>query len=318
MARFGNISEEVNGNLKFLGRTTFAQGVAGYGLQMKKDTQIWYVDSGKTGPAASGNGENWDEAFLTLAEAVAVAGNYDVILIAENSIQTIAATGIVITQTGLKIFGANACEGIQAAALKCTGTAPMFIVAADRVEIAYLNLSQRGAYPCIQIGTDAQSIAAAGIYQTYIHHCNFDGYGIATYGVCPNQTGTVDTVNLVVEDCYFKGHITASIVCNGTRESHRRNTISVLADSIGFDVRKTGGSREYTVISDNLLFGVSGSTTCGIKTAGNITAGLAIWARNLLSGSWNTTIGNSTGDHGVLNYAGSTTGGTLIDCNNSA
>jgi len=320
MGRFGNISEEVTGNLKFTGRTQFAQGVEGALGSMKKDTQIWYVDSGKTGPAASGDGSSPDEAFLTLLEATAVAGNYDVILIAENTIQTIATAGITITQTGLKIFGSNRHPGDQNSSVKkAVGATPMFIIAADRVEIAYLALSMRTAAACIQIGTDAIAALGAGVYDTYIHDCNFDAYATATYAIRPHDvSGTyADTVNLITENNHFDGFVTAAILCNGTRETHKFNTIKVPAEGIGFNVIKTGAGRSYTEITDNDIYGLAGSATCGIKTAGNLTAGHAIWARNLLSGTFNTTIGNSTGDHGVQNFLGSTTGGTVIDCNNS-
>ncbi|KKM15234.1 hypothetical protein LCGC14_1698090 [marine sediment metagenome] len=198
MGRDGPISGKYTGNRQFTGNISFAQGATGAGFNfVKKDTQIWYVDSGKTSPASSGDGLTWEAAFLTLAEAVTAAGDYDTILIAPNSIETIAAAGIAITQDGLKIFGANASEAIQSAALKCTGTAAMFRVTGNRFEIAYLNLSQRGAYPCIQIG----SASVGAIYQTYIHNVNFDGYATATYGVEGYLTS--DCVNLTIEDCYF-------------------------------------------------------------------------------------------------------------------
>ncbi len=69
------------------------------GMTMQKlDTRVWYVDSGKTSPAVSGDGKTWEQAVLTLQEAVTLAGDYDTILIAPNTIETIAATGIAITK----------------------------------------------------------------------------------------------------------------------------------------------------------------------------------------------------------------------------
>ncbi len=305
----GIVSGTFSGNRNFTGNVSFAQGASGAGLSfIKKDTQIWYVDSGKTSPSVSGDGLTWEHAFVTLQEAVTAAGDYDTILIAPNSIQTIAVAGIAITQDGLRIFGANGTEGRQAAALKiAAGTASMFQVEGNRFEIAGLNLSQRTAYPCILIGSGS----TGAIYETWVHHCNFDGYGTATHGVKPN--GTTDTVSLCVEDCYFQSHATAAIEVNGTRDTYRRNTIKVAADTIGINVIKTGASRTFGVIADNLLFGVTSSSTTAIKLAGNITAGHAIIARNLLSGSWNVTITQSTGLNGVENYEASSTGGSLID-----
>jgi len=275
--------------------------------------KIWYVNPNLS---VSGDGKSMAAGFITLTEALAHAGNYDTILITQASILTAPATGHTITQTGLKIIGGGSTEGAQASAIKITsGTASMFTIKADRVEIANLCLSQRTAYPCIKIG----DTAGQAYYQVHIHNCNFDGYDTATYGVCPGEASFgVDPVNLVVEDCYFKGHITAAIVSNGTRDSYLRNTIHVPADAAGIYVYKTGGDRGYGVIADNIMFGQAGTTTIGIKGAGNNTPGLLIYARNLFAGDFDTTISNNTGDPGVLNYYGSTTGGSLIDCNSSA
>ena len=119
MGRDGVVSGIYTGDRKYTGRISFAQGASGSGLSfVKKDTQIWYVDSGKTSPAASGDGLTWDTAFITLAEAVTAAGDYDTILVAPNSIETIATGGITITQDGLRIIGANGSVGRQAASLK--------------------------------------------------------------------------------------------------------------------------------------------------------------------------------------------------------
>ena len=292
-----------NGPYAFSESISFDQGAAGAGLVMKKDTQIWYVDSGLS---VTGNGLSPVSAFLTLQEAVTVAGDYDTILIMPNSIETIDAAGIAITQDGLKIFGANSSEAHQAAALKCTGTAPMFVVTGNRFEIAGLNLSQRGAYSCIQVG----SASVGAVYQTYIHNVNFDGYATATYGV--EGYLTTDMVNLTIEDCYFRAHVTAAIRCSGTRTTVRRNTISVAADTIGIMAVDATGDRNYSIYVDNYLFGISGSSTGGIVFTGTPSAGTLMLARNMLSGTWNTTITDVTS--GVENYAAGGSGGALINC----
>ncbi len=305
----GITTGEMTGDRHYTGNVSFAQGTSGAGFNfVKKGTQIWHVDSGKQNPAASGNGLTWEGAFLTLQEAVTAAGDYDTILVAHNSIETIAATGIAITQDGLRIFGPNGSPGRQSAAFKSTGTAPMFVITGDRVEIAGLHFSQRGAYICIQVG----SASDGGVYQTWIHHCNLEGYGTATYGVS-GYAQTADTVHLVVEDCHFQGFATAAIHSNGTGDSYKRNVIKVNSNTIGIDVKKTGGTRGEGVIADNLIYGVAGGSTVGIKLAGNITAGLFIIANNLLSGSFDTTITQSTGLNGVQNFISSSTGGSLID-----
>jgi hypothetical protein len=274
---------------------------------------VWYVNPNRS---VSGGGKSMADGLKTLTEALTLAGNYDCILIAQASIMTAPTTGWTITQTGLKIIGGGETAAAQPSAIKiAAGTASMFTIKADRVEIANLCLSQRTAYPCIKIG----DTAGQAYYQIHIHDCNFDGYNTATYGVCPGEASFgVDTVNLVVEDCYFRGHVTAAIVSNGTRDSYLRNIIHVPADAAGIYVYKTTGDRGYGVIADNIMFGEAGTTTKGIKSRGNNTPGLLIYARNLFAGDFDTTIDSNSGDPGVLNYYGSTTGGSLVDCNSSA
>lgn len=315
MGRQGPVTGDYTGNRRYLGNISFAQGAAGAALSfIKKDTQVWYVDSGKTGPAASGDGLTWEEAFLTLQEAVTAAGDFDTILIAPNAIETVAATGIDITQEGLRIIGSASTEAAQCAAFKITaGTASMFRILANRVEICNIYLSQRTAYPCIEIG----SATVGAVYETHIHNIAFDGYGTATYAV-RGYGGTVDTVCLVVEDCYLQSFATAGLESNGTRDTYRRNTIQVPVDTTGIHVTKTGGDRAPGFIADNIMCGIANSSTTGIEFDGNTTLGKMIVARNLFTGSFDTVVSNNTGDVGVENYQGTTTGGSLLDFNSSA
>ncbi|KKK88046.1 hypothetical protein LCGC14_2747130, partial [marine sediment metagenome] len=308
MARAGPVTGQFTGNRSYLGNVNFAQGAAGASFNfVKQGTNIWYVDSGKTS-GTSGGGTTWDTAFMTLLEAVTKAGAYDTILIAPNSIQTIASGGITITQDGLKIFGAGSSEAGKQSALKLSaGTSPMFTITADRVEIAGLNLSCRIAYPAIQIG-DTNGLAH---YFIHIHDCFLDGYGTATWGITNGPTASdwtaqADSPGLVVENCYFSSFATAAIDANGTEDTYRNNTIHVATDTIGIDVSRTGGGRNPFLIIDNLFYGLANASTTAIKFAGNTTVGGGIVARNLLAGSFNTTISNNTGDAGVENYQGTT------------
>ena len=304
MTQFGPVTGNVKGPVQFSGgAVSFAQGAAGANMIMKKDTSVWYVDSGQS---VSGNGKTPVLAFITLQEAVTAAGDYDTILIMPNSIETIDPAGINITQDGLKIFGANSSEAHQAAALKCTGTAEMFRVTGNRFEIAHINLSQRGAYACIQVG----SASVGAVYQTYIHNVNFDGYSTATYGV--EGYLTTDMVNLTIEDCYFKDHVTAAIRCSGTRSTVRRNTIVVPSNTAGIMAVDATGDRAYSIYVDNYLIGVAGGSTEGIVFTGTPTAGTLMLKGNFLCGTWDTTITDVGG--GVENYVTSASGGALINC----
>jgi len=314
MGRQGIVSGIYTGDRNYTGNVTFAQGVGGGGFGfIKKDTQIWYVDSGKTGPAVSGDGLTWKNAFMTLAEAVTAAGDFDTILIAPNAIETIAAAGIDITQEGLRIIGSASTEAAQCAAFKITaGTASMFRILANRVEICNVYLSQRTAYPCIEIG----SATVGAVYETHIHNVAFDGYGTATYAV-RGYNGAVDTVCLVVEDCYMQSFATAALEANGTRDTYRRNTIQVPVDTTGIHVTKTGGDRMPCFIVDNYFVGIANSSTTGIEFDGNTTAGKVLVIKNMFAGTWDTSITAQTGQVGVENYVADGSGGARIDCNSA-
>lgn len=282
---------------------------------------VWYVDSSK---GSNGDGKSWSSPFNTLALAVAGASNYDTIIVAENSIETIASGGITITQTGLRILGSNGSSLRQAAALKIiAGTSPMFTITADRVEIAGFNLSCRIAYPCICIGSVADGIGTA-VYSTWIHDNNFDGYGASTFAVAMGGAGgfgvatQCDAVNAVIENNYFAGHVTAAVVVSGTRMSVVNNEFNVPVDTIGVSVVETGSNRGYWRVHDNKFTGIANASTTAIKFAGNTTSGQGTVIGNLLTGTWDVTITDNTGDIGCLNYTGSTTGGSLVDFNSSA
>ncbi len=299
---------------------TFTGGVSGTNVDVKHGKKIIFVDSGLS---ASGGGRSWKEAYITLAEAVAVANDYDVILIAPNSIETIATGGIAITQDGLKIFGANGSNMRQAAALKITaGTSPMFTITGNRFEIAGFNISCRIAYPAISIGDVALGVGTA-IYQTWIHDCNFDA-STATFAIAMGGAGgfgvatQCDAVNTVIENNHFAAFATAAVVVSGTRMTVRNNTFNVPVDTIGVSVVETGSNRGFWSVNNNYFTGIANSSTTAIKFAGNTTSGQGTVINNLLTGTWDTTITNNTGDIGCLNYVGSTTGGSLIDFNSSA
>ena len=303
MTSFGPVTGNVIGPVQFSGgAVSFAQGAAGAGMIVKEGDNIWYVDSSRS---VSGNGLTPKTAFITLQEAVTAAGDWDTILIMPNSIETVAAAGIEINNEGLKIFGALSTSAHQVSALKCTGTAAMFRILVNRVEIGNLYMSQRGAYPTIEIG----SASVGAVYETHIHGCNFDGYGTATYGVT-GYGQTVDTVSLVVEDNYFMSFATAAIHSNGTRDTYRRNTIIVPTSTTGIYVVENAGDRAYTCIVDNYLSGITDAV--GIEFAGTPTAGTLFLSRNYLSGTWGTSITDVAG--GCMNYVTNATGGVLINC----
>jgi len=224
------------------------------------------------------------KVYSTLSAAVSAADEYDTIIVAPG-LQTITST-IEITKNGLRIFGVQPTIYSQASTIKClTGTQNIFLIKADRVEIANLSLSERVAAKAIAIG----DTAGQAYYQIYIHDCNFDAYSTALYGIAPGNVtdannSHVDPVNLVVEHCIFNGFVTAAIVANGTRDAYIGNTIFVPSSGVGIIADKHTDSRFYGIIRDNLIIG-TGTTDTGIQvTDVGSAAGLYAIVDNTIQG----------------------------------
>jgi hypothetical protein len=309
--RFGWHSGSVHARNATIANSLTVNGasVTGSDLPMTSGS-TWYVNPNLT---KNGNGESISNGFTNLTDALAVAGNYDTIIVLQSAIMTCPTAGWTITQTGLKIIGTNLAPGTQSNAIKkIAGTTPMFLIKADRVEIANLCLSQRIAYPCIQIG---DTIGQA-YYQIYIHECNIEGYGTANYGITPGGNLGLATgaspVNMVVENNYFTGFTVAAIAADGDRCSYLGNTINVTVDTIGIWNLTAAGNRPGNVFNYNNFRGISGTTTKAIMFNAKPTVGDAMIIGNMLSGTFNVTITDC--DCGVLNYVADASGGALIAC----
>jgi hypothetical protein len=308
--KFGWHSGSVHANNISVNNSLTVGGASVTGSQVPITSGVTrYVNPNLT----NGDGTSMAKGFPTLTAALAVANNYDTIIVAQSAIMTCPTAGWTITKTGLKIIGTNLAPGTQSNAIKkIAGTTPMFLIKADRVEIANLCLSQRIAYPCIQIG----DTAGQAYYQIYIHDCNIEGQ-TGTFGISPGPTGAAandqaSPVNLVVENNYFDGFVTAAIVANGDRCSYIGNTIHVYTDGAGISHKSGTGDRPGNVFNYNNFRGLSASTTKAIVFAAKPTVGDAMIVGNMLSGSFNVTITDC--DCGVNNYVADASGGALIAC----
>ncbi len=289
----GIVSGIMTGNRKYTGRNTFYQGISGAGLQVVKDSQVWYVDKNKTSPAISGDGLTWDTAFLTITEAVAAAGDYDVIFIG-HGVYSEAAT-VNITQLGLKIFGAGTSGYIWGPTSMKSNTAAdhMLSINANEVEIAGLDfIANTTSKNAIQMGSTATT------YKVHIHDCHFGGGGTTNIGI--NCSLVQDTVDMHVERCEFYNHSTAGFVLSGTRTKVTDCLFFVPAAGIGLDIRDTGLGRPDKLIDGNKIIG-SNSTDTGIKLpAGDITAGAILISNNIVT-NCSTNITLNISEEGLVN-----------------
>lgn len=270
MGKQGVVTGLYTGNRKYSGRCTFYQGISGAGLQVIKDSQVWYVDKGKTGPAVSGDGLTWDKAFLTMTEATNAAGDYDVIFIAPGFYTE--AAEIVITQVGLKIFGLNSSGKTRGpCAMKTPSTAgPMLTIAVDAndVEIAGMGFIATSDHEAIVFG------AGLGyVWRPHIHHCGFFGDDVGTYAVgvygattTPAAGAFPDCAEAVVEDCHFYAWATACTCVYGTRTLVRNNAMFIPDSGNGIIL---GTGRPFGEVSGNKILGTASGDT-GIVITGDV------------------------------------------------
>jgi len=227
---------------------------------------VWYVNKGNT---SSGNGKSWSKAFLTITEALAVAGDYDVIVIA-HGFYTEAAT-LTVTQVGLKIIGLNSSGKTRGPCSFKTPTAagPMLTIAvnANDVEIANISFIATSGQKGIQLG----GAATGYVWRTHIHDCAFFGdntgtYAIGNYGISTTPSGGAfpDVAECVVENCHFYAWATAAIATYGTRVMTRNNSLFVPASGVGIVL---GCGRPFVEVSHNII---NGTGTCtGILITGD-------------------------------------------------
>jgi len=144
--RDGIVSGDNRGVQRFHNQVTFMQGVNG----IMNGGQTYYVDSSKT---ASGNGKEWDQAFITISEAVAAslaAGkHHDTILVkgtdnpdsdADPVNDYSESVTIDAAQVGLRIIGmGNGPEGVK----WTVGTAEGIILTINAIDCVVENIRFR-------------------------------------------------------------------------------------------------------------------------------------------------------------------------------
>jgi len=266
-------------------------------MKMNERTDYWYVDKHKTS-GISGNGSTLDEAFMTLTEAVAAAGAYDVIIMGRGYYTEAATIEITSTQRGLKIIGPTSggvptSNGLSSA----TSADTILIINADDVEISGITFwcLTNGKYG-IDIGEDYDG------YNNWVHDCCFltgnADNDLGEYGIKANNTD--DCVGLLIEDNYFYFMSTAAVVVGATRCTIRNNII--WSNSIGLDLTAhTGGTHSGLWVTGNHLIGRASGSTIGIKLASTEPTDGHIFIGNNLVSNFNTNITTGKAVSSIVN-----------------
>ena len=239
-------------NANFSGTVVGATGVH------SQLTKVLYVDANKS-PSVTGNGTSWEEAFLTITEAISAATTYDIIYISQGTYSEAAKVTLTSTHNGLKIFGSGTSGNMRGPTIWDNDTAAtdlLHIDGATDVEIAGICfVDAEDGTNLIEIGDTTASP------RFHIHDCFFAGDDDATYGI---QVSDIDSADGVIERCSFVNCKTAGVSYNATRISVVDNRFVVQAGAIGIDVLQTGNTRADTLVKSNFIIG-SNSTDTGIK-----------------------------------------------------
>jgi len=306
MTSFGPVTGNVIGPVQFSGGpVSFAQGAGGLGVQVVRDSQIWYVDKNKAN-AVSGDGLTWDNAFLTITEAVAAAGDYDIIFIGQGTYTE--ADVVDITQTGLRMFGAGTGKYQWGKTSMNSNTAGghLMTINASNVEIAGMGfIIETNDKHGIFIASTAEAP-----WNIHIHDCHFAG-NAGECGIYCDYTN--DPVELVVERCEFLDFPTAGIHLSGSRSKVMDNLFFVFTGQIGLDIHDSGADRGWKLISDNKFVGTG--TCTGIRMETAPTAGYIGIFRNVFA-NFSTEMTTTVAEVGCLNYMDDTAGGALVDLGN--
>ena len=277
-------------------------------VKMNSQTDTWYVDKNKSS-GVSGNGTTWEEAFITVAEAIGTstvtgaAGDYDTVLIAQG-VYDEASFPLVISQTGLKVFGAGT-SGYNwgPCSLKSSASGGTIIeIDASGVEIAGLGFNlYTSAKSGIVVG------ASATVYKNHIHDCFFGcsaaGNAEGECGVaigCDDEgaQGEFDAVDTHVERCGFHYLATAAIAVYGTRT--KITECLIWSNSVGIDFTATGDNRAQNMAINNYLIGLA-NTGPGIKIASTEpTNGKLLIANNVIT-NFTTNITQDKSNEGIVN-----------------
>lgn len=285
MGKEGSVTEIYTGNRRFTGRCDFTQGGFGLGIQVVKDSNIYYVDVNKTGPASSGDGLSWDEAFVTATEGVDALGDYDVLMLGpgnHDELTKLTLSGL----KGVKIFGTNTGmtwgEGSTCIRDVSHTVADdlLDLTGCQSVEIAGVSFVCTSA-------KDAINFTPSLSYGTEIHDCcfvgNVGGTDKMVYGVNIGESNGPDTY---IHHCKFDRIATAAILGLGQRNVVEHNVFIVSNAGKGIHGVDASGVPAFNIIRYNDFLGHA-TDGYGIYDAGG-TAGNFLISENRFAG-FNTT-----------------------------
>ena len=247
MGRFGVVSEDVTGNLRFAGSCTFSGGIAG----ANSPGNIRYVDG--TNGNDSSNGKSWETAFATIQAGVTSAGARGTVFVAPKEVDTGATDPSSYAET---VIIPATHEGIS-----------LIGVGTGRVQ---------GGIPQIKKGSGTTALLTIRAPGCLIANMGFNGIWTADstqslVGILLDDDGSTKTAfGTTIVGCHFKNCAGSTGSTNGSAGG----AITWSAQGNAWQVL-IKGNRFYKNVCDVCLIGTSGSVPQDVIIEDNILSGPA-------------------------------------------
>jgi hypothetical protein len=253
-------AERVYGNLN-LGPGHFMISPGGFiGLNNRKGT-VRFVDplfgnNAWDGSLPKRNGLTTQGPKLTIAAALAIAADYDVIICSWGDINE---DNLIVSQKALKLIGLSNSGLTRGSPLFIGSAAKILAIEADDVEIAGFGFYQTFADTCISIAENPSFY-----WRTYIHDCGFSGDNTGLWGI---KAGAVAAEGpyTIVERCRFYNLAAGGVRLNSSAMVIKDSIFSVMAGALGIEDVPNSSSRPDRYILNNKFITLDNVNALGVK-----------------------------------------------------
>jgi len=287
------------------GAKWYPEDIVGAGGGTKGD--YWFVDADKS---AGGTGQSWEDAWSTVANAVAALSDDDVLFIGPGSYNE--GVTHTITESNVKVIGAQSGHGVATEPTLASyvsgsdeGSEDLLYLEGDNIEVAGIRFLMGNGYWGIRAGetTNATNL--------WVHDCYF--YSGAQGGGKGVEMGRRDGTNgnaisfLTENNTFFK--CGTAINLDGSRAQVKNNTFLAYGQtSVQITCPQSGSQRNSNVITDNkfiVLRAADGEKGIYFSGASSPTAGTMLVDNNQFINFANATAAcNKLSTYGGRNWLG--------------
>ena len=283
---------------------------------LKTPNKVWYVDGSQI-TGVSGDGTTWDEAFLTITEAMAVVGENDIVYVAAKEITDYTGDPTSYAETVIIPYAAAGMALIGVYRGQTQGGLPQIKIGSGST--ALLTVRAPGCL-IANIGFNGASSTGGGIlldddyaakaaFGTTIEGCHFKNCVVTTKtaasGGAIYTTSAGNAWQVTIRNNYFYKN-ECDIVLVGTSSTRPQNWIisdnvfSGPAASVNCNLYLAGGSGINGVIIDNNIFPCDPALASGDTDECVVLTGcVGVYSRNM-HGFTGLTLGDGTVTGGTI------------------